>query len=185
MRTVSPLKKSFLLFLLLFHISQSSLSQTNVNIARFTHSLMRKFNAFASHTNDTAPFTQALLVFQINDKYNCNRAFFTDSAPGWQKEELKRVLPKIDLNEICQYAKAKKFSGNLIFSFMVKSEFIKDAVDEFDVFDNFASLFSQNGTTLRGNFLILPPIGITVGRIIRCYRSAKEYPLPNPIQPRY
>lgn len=185
MKKLGPLKKLSLCTLFLFYISQTGFSQTDANIATFTRSLMRQFDGFASHENDTTLFTQALLIIQINNKYYCDSVFFTDSAPGWQKKELKRVLSKIDLNTICQYAKAEKFSGKLIFPFIIKSELIKNAVDEFDVLGRFASLFSQNGKLLRGSFLVLPPMGITVGRIIRCYGPAKEYslPLPEPIKP--
>lgn len=187
MRNVHLLKKTFFSFFLLLHISQPGLSQTDANIAGFTRSLVRRFDVFAFHENDTALFTQALLVIQINNKYHCDSVFFTDSAPDWQKAALKRVLPKIDLNAISEYARSKKYSGKLVFPFIIKSELIKNAIDEWDVLGEFESLFSQNGKLLRGNFLILPPVGITVGRIIRCYGPAKEYslPLPEPVKPRY
>lgn len=187
MRNFHLLKKTGFFFFLLLHIRQPGLSQTDANITRFTHSLMRRFDAFAYHENDSALFTQALLVIQINNKYKCDSVFFTDSAPDWQKAELKRVLPKIDLNAISLYAKTKKYSGKLVFPFIIKSELIKDAIDEWNVLGEFGSLFSQNGKLLRGNFLILPPMGITAGRIIRCYGPSKEYslPLPEPIKPRY
>ncbi len=186
MRNFSLLKKTTFFFLML-HIGETGLSQTDASITRFTHSLMRRFDAFASYANDTAFFTQTLLVIQINKKYSCDSVFFTDSAPDWQKAELKRVLPKIDLDAINQYAKAKKYRGKLVFPFIIKSELIKDAIDEWNVMGEFESLFSQNGQLLRGNFLILPLIGITVEPIIRCYRFPEDPPgpLPKPIKPGY
>ncbi|MCH5716272.1 hypothetical protein [Niabella hibiscisoli] len=187
MKNFNLLSKTCFFFFLLLHICQTGLSQTDTNITRFTHSLMRRFDAFASHENDTALFTQALLVIQINNKYNCDSVFFTDSAPDWQKAELKRVLPKIDLNAISQYAKTRKHSGKLIIPFIIKSELIKDAIGEWDVFGRFESLFSHNGNALSGRFLILPPMGITVGQIIRCYGPTENHSLslPEPIKPRY
>ena len=149
-------KRMKMLTVLLLFFSTIVYGQSSY-LERFQSSFFRNFSSVNIANTDTCFATFSLLVVEIDTTYTINSMYFSDQALDFQKKELERIKPKLDLISLANYAKESKFSGKLIFPFFYKTamggcNILQTIVGETD------ATFLKDSKPLSGNMRFEKPL---------------------------